>query len=108
MNQQDELTDLIWLVETRDLGGVTLRDAQQIANAVRTAGYSRPRVVRTMTELEALPVGTVIRDALTNVGELGTTVKCGVHVFWAGNECEDELTDITLPATVLYLPEEKL
>ncbi|WP_202876771.1 hypothetical protein, partial [Mannheimia haemolytica] len=82
--------------------------ADHVAEAVHAAGYSRPRVVRTMTELEALPVGTVIRDALTNVGELGTTVKCGAHVFWAGNECEDELIDITLPATVLYLPEEKL
>ncbi len=68
-------------------------------------GYSRPRVAETEADIRALPAGAVIRDAITNVGELGYA-KGVMYVFWAGNECEDELAEITLPATVLRMPEE--
>ncbi|MCZ4649505.1 hypothetical protein O4106_22030 [Rhodococcus pyridinivorans] len=34
MSVRDELVDLVWSVETRDLGGVTQRDAEEIADAI--------------------------------------------------------------------------
>jgi hypothetical protein len=44
MSIRDELADAIWNVETRDLGGVTQRDSQTIADAVlaRFAVVERP------------------------------------------------------------------
>ncbi|MCR8695560.1 hypothetical protein NWP13_23810 [Rhodococcus pyridinivorans] len=44
MSIRDELVDAVWNVETRDLGGVTKRDAEEIADAIlaRYAVVERP------------------------------------------------------------------
>lgn len=113
MNQQGELLRLIrkidettdglgeWHEATEYLEWVR-KEVQRILNA------SRPRVVETIDQLASLPDGTAIHNANGTLGELSTVG--GVRVaFWAGNECEDELIEpwTGLPATVLYLPEEK-
>jgi len=84
------------------------------ADAILDAGYSKPRTITTEAELDALPVGSVIRT-------YGVEDECDPRVavkaaFWK-NESEwftaddsewclssDELDD--LPATLIYSPEE--
>lgn len=69
-------------------------------------GWSKPRTVNSATELDALPHGTLIRDVVDRVGEIETAISGNRVVFWIGNECEDDLEDITLPVTVLFTPGE--
>lgn len=76
----------------------------EAASAVLKAGWSRPRTVNSATELDALPHGTLIRDVVDRVGEIETAISGNRVVFWIGNECEDDLEDITLPVTVLFTP----
>lgn len=67
------------------------------ADALITAGYSKPRVITTAVELAALPRFTVIRSAEGSVFER--------HTMWheAGSRDLKYWTDIALPATVLQL-----
>jgi len=78
--------------------------AHGIAMGLEDAGWSKPRTVNSAAELEALPHGTLIRDVVDRVGEIETAISGNRVVFWIGNECEDDLEDITLPATVLFTP----
>lgn len=98
MNQRGELTDLIHSA-IHVVGG----DCDHAAGAVLAAGYSRPRVVETVEELDALPAGTVIRTdntfPLEKVpNEFGTPWAYGAKL------CANR--SVQLPATVLYLPKE--
>ncbi|NKS42281.1 hypothetical protein GS496_17165 [Rhodococcus hoagii] len=81
---------------------------EHLADAILAAGYSRPRVVETFEELQALPDETVVRDSDDAVFEILQPVAWA-SCPWTG-EGKDfgyALTEIALPATVLYLPEEK-
>ncbi|ORJ99853.1 hypothetical protein [Prescottella equi] len=97
MNQQDELSNLIF-ESIRKSGSSAVA-----AEAVFAAGYSRPRVVETIEELESLPAGSVILD--------GDTVPYErVGSEWIGCDAGDVYRDgglLRLPATVVHLPEEK-
>lgn len=97
MNQHDELAQ-----DIRAVDGSHSLGAGELAERLTERGWSRPRVVETIEELEALPVGSVVRDRLTEVHELFNDgwVECG---YAAAFDAEA----LALPATVLYLPEEK-
>ena len=106
MNQRDGLRDLVYdAIEWAALEDVNLAD--HIAEAVRAAGYSRPRVVETVEELQALPRGAVIRCPDGEIGLVMVTREKRHVVGYPGHLPTDELSAVDLPATVLYLPEEK-
>ncbi|MDH6282907.1 hypothetical protein [Prescottella agglutinans] len=71
------------------------------ARAAALLGYSRPRVVETIKELEALPVWSVVRDRRKY-----TLERCDHGWFIPGRAGYRDARDIALPATVRYLPEE--
>ncbi|RDI32435.1 hypothetical protein DEU38_103168 [Rhodococcus sp. AG1013] len=98
MNQQDELAQ-----DIRAVDGNHSLGAAELAERLIERGYSRPRVVETIAELEALPEGSVIYSAnafpLEKVpNEFGTP--------WAYGPKLVSNRSVQLPATVLYLPEE--
>jgi hypothetical protein len=87
MSARDELFQLI-------LGRTTTKAVERIL----AAGYSKPRTITTVEELDALVAGTIIRDPLPCIkwgsGEWGT---------FSGDSVESSRID--LPATVIYSPE---
>lgn len=107
MNQRDGLRDLVYdAIEWAALEDVNLAD--HIAEAVRAAGYSRPRVVETIEGLDALPVHAVIRDRHGRIHERWDPAVEGDHGWVRSGWAFNDVAAIPLvPATVLYLPEEK-
>lgn len=101
MSQRDELADLI-----EATGNDTSYWAEQVADAILAAGYSRPRVVETIEERDALPVGTVLRYPDGEIGMVMVTTAKERRVGYPGTLPTDSLDRIDLPATVLYMPEE--
>jgi hypothetical protein len=101
-NERDELFQLI-------LGRTTTKAVERIL----AAGYRKPRTITTAKELDALPVGTVVR---TSGDEDRLDPRIAVKTgFWT-SESEWEVADSNdfcldsgelddLPATVLYEPE---
>ncbi|MBM4720297.1 hypothetical protein GS449_18445 [Rhodococcus hoagii] len=77
-----------------------------LADAILAAGYSRPRVVETVEELQALPRGAVIRCPDGEIGLVMVTREKRHVVGYPGHLPTDELSAVDLPATVLHLPEE--
>ena len=76
---------------------------EEAADVLLADGWSKPRTVNSATELHALPVESVVRNKDGWIGEI-SIVSGKPVIFWIGNECEDELKDINLPATVLFTP----
>ncbi|ORL93422.1 hypothetical protein A5N78_04610 [Prescottella equi] len=75
------------------------------AGAILRAGYSRPRVVETIVQLEVLPAGAVV------LTEQGGVYEAKDHIpyrTWreAGSRYVSTSSDLALPATVLWVPEE--
>lgn len=89
--------------DIREVDGNHSLGASALADRLVDRGWSKPRTVNSAAELDALPVGSVVRDKVEWVGEI-VTVAGRKHVFWAGNECEAGLDEIALPATVLFTP----
>lgn len=123
MNARDELTAVItdhpWLEDAVGLytglcpscpglpitgGHNSPSHAAHIAQAILAAGYSRPRHVRTVVELEAMAKGSVI---LSHLG--GVWTKYYDHFRESDNweaKGASYLHPDDLPATVLYEPEQ--
>ena len=78
-----------------------------IADAVLAAGYSKPRIVTTVDELEALPVGSVVRGVDEHfVFERYASDAVLGRNWWTSGEWSTYSADqITLPAYVLFTPE---
>ena len=111
MSDRDELIQTIrenrrvWATNTEHR---EMEEAQ--ADAILAAGYSKPRTISTVEELDALPVGSVIRTSGIDFHTMPrVAVKTG---FWL-KESEWEVADSNewiadsselddLPATVLY------
>lgn len=68
----------------------------QLEECIEKIEALKPRTVNSAAELDALPVGSVVRDKDKWVGEI-VTVAGRKHVFWAGNECEAGLDEISFP-----------
>ena len=75
----------------------------QLEECIEKIEALKPRTVNSADELHTLPVESVVRNANGWIGEI-SIVSGKPVIFWIGNECEDELKDITLPATVLFTP----
>jgi len=92
-------------------GGVTAKLIDYAVDVLLAAGYTKPRTISTMEELNDLAEGTVIRTAGTR-SEPGRVAVCSTKYSalqsdWTipGEDFvvdSDELDD--LPATVLYEP----
>jgi hypothetical protein len=81
---------------------------QHAADAILAAGYRKPRTVSAVEELDALPVGSVVRMSGTSE-DARVAVKDGTwkgESEWFVADCEEWCLDSTelddLPATVLY------
>lgn len=113
MNERDELARDIFLADNSGTSEqVMLADwvtfenlrpyAYNIADGLIAKGYTKPRIITTVEELDALPEGSVI---LTNGGEDSAQKDGeGEWYLWGGNFGLDS-EDIFLPATVLHTPE---
>ena len=99
---RDRLAQIIYDVLDPQYGDFNMPD--DAATAILAAGWRPPaRVVTTVEELDALPVGSVVRD-------VERTALCEK---WDGNMWADVAYEYTLssssihlPTTVLYEPEE--
>lgn len=95
--ERDELAVIIQRPEAIDGGPISCGPgsvfASRTADAILAAGWSRPRVVTTVEELDALPGGSIVAaDWATHQKVLGTWVTFG----GPGTTTPD------LPATVLF------
>jgi hypothetical protein len=93
MSARDELFQLI-------LG----RTATKAVERILAAGYSKPRTIATIEELDALPAGSVILDPI------GLSLHKNAFTGWCSSNGAKEipadmLAREALPATVLYSPE---
>ncbi len=77
------------------------------ADAILAAGYSKPRTITTVEELDALPVGVVVMDGH---GDVARKLRSGWRILVAESGWDAWLTDSMeetyLPATVLFTPKE--
>lgn len=109
MSTRDELANLIDDAAEWATSQGRICSPHEVADAILAAGYSRPRVVETIEELEVLPEGAVV---LTEQGgiyeaELSGIPPTSARTWWAtGWQYPASPSDLALPATVLYLPEE--
>lgn len=73
---------------------------ESIINRIVSLGFTRPRVVETEAELDALPPRSIVRDASHWVAEAfpvaGRWIRTGESEPWRSDE-------IALPTTVLFL-----
>jgi len=80
----------------------------QLEECIEKIEGLKPRTVETLEEALTLPQGTVIQSSPTvcpRAGEIIIGISDQRHyVFWAGNECEDELATWMLPFAVLFAP----
>ena len=105
MNQQDELEKLIRKIDETTDGLGEWHDATEYLEwarkeVQRILNASRPRVVETIEELEALPDGSIVLDRKSR---LWRTYRDGDH------DCVDLVgipSEVPLPATVIHLPKE--
>lgn len=84
--------------------------AEMAVDIVQAAGWSKPRTVNSATELDALPVGSVI---LVDAGRYGPNAwQKHTNGRWCeASHCEESMTSTelragNLPATVLFTPGE--
>ncbi|WML63638.1 hypothetical protein [Rhodococcus sp. AH-ZY2] len=109
MTDREELTNIIRAprIHTNTSG-----DKQRaIADAILAAGYRKPRTVTTIEELDKLPDGAVIRGAHGQISVIHRGQVDGrpyIEVHYAGTEEIDfDYQYISLPAMVLYAPEDR-
>jgi hypothetical protein len=79
----------------------------EIVAAIVAAGYSKPRTIATVDELDALPVGAVIIDRDGDAWQRerrGWT--CTDRALNTSEQPSGALVHVLGPATVLYSPEE--
>jgi hypothetical protein len=105
MSAAEELTQIIMSPESFDGGPVSCGpnpvSATRTADAVIAAGYSKPRTITTVEELDALPRLAVVRPR----AEMSAVLE--KHTMWHEAGSRDLVTssEIFLPATVLWEPE---
>lgn len=98
-NGRNELFQLI-------LGRTTTKAVERIL----AAGYRKRRTIQTLAELDALPLGSVVRNAEGYVCEIDEWPVINAHEMFKGyivtGEPEDwPLDRLKLPATVLWEPQ---
>lgn len=109
--QQRELAQIITDADVDFFGGVpnpepTGRALAAAASAI-TAGYRKPHTVTSAEELDGLPKGSVVMDGTGDgvVYQKRHRAEDGVQWYEPGYALNWDSLEITLPATVLYMPE---
>lgn len=104
-NARDELYEIIrenravWVTNTEH------RDMERKqADAILADGYSKPRTITTVEELDALPVESIVRDDLGFTYDKWWDEDGSEYNWWAttGDRREYSSKKIALPATVLH------
>lgn len=116
--ERDELADLIASVTIDTKSGDVLRvhpdgetpvfeGDQRTADALLAAGYRKPQQITTVEELDALPEGTVIRDASGVVRDRFNEPETGAALWLRpgakGWLLSRNFGDKHFPATVLHI-----
>lgn len=102
MSERDELAAKVQQASTVVGRGIAKVTAWAIANAILAAGYRRPREVTTAAELDALPVGSVVRSS---AGTIACKCEATRGVVF-GDDRSFPWLKLATPATVLHEPEE--
>lgn len=87
-------------------------ETDTIVDALIAAGYSRPRIVSTVEELEALESDSVVMEAPDQFGNRGAVYEAADPMGWEhkwmwGDEQTSPSGALRLPVTVLFEPTEK-
>ncbi|PBI96960.1 hypothetical protein BKP42_36200 [Rhodococcus erythropolis] len=103
---RDELAEAVFDLLTR-VAEVGTSDRNVIAHGIamglEDAGWSKPRMVNSAAELDALPVGSVITTG--GVASIALTdLNQQVRVWDAGHGAQCTTDRLTFPATVLFTP----
>ena len=103
--QRDELQDLIDdTARPSRFIGVGVANPDEIASAIRAAGYTKPRTITDDDGLRAAKaIGTLLRDAEGRVIERVETLPGHLRWYWLSNNITNSVWPY-LPATVLYEP----
>jgi len=99
IEERNALAGRIWDASRADEGTISATGANIVADALVTAGYTKPRTVTSVAELWKLQIGTVIRERHGQIleyqhphwAETGLNFDHQPHVDW-------------LPATILFTP----
>lgn len=101
MSARDELWQLVNLAANVE---TDRSEIDRATDAILAAGYSKPRVITTVEELDALPGESVVRDQSGMVYELDYIVAEPLNKWWItpGSEGHGSNRSVDLPATVLH------
>lgn len=101
-SREQSLVDWEWFESTDNYRG-RIQHYKDMAAGMITAGYSKPRTITTVEELDALPLGSVILDGG------GLSLHKNAFTGWCASngakDIEGELLLEATPATVLHVPE---
>ncbi|MHD0301848.1 hypothetical protein [Rhodococcus erythropolis] len=107
---RDELAADIFRSAANIDQGLYEHEAQELANRLLAAGWSKRRTANAPSEFEALPVGAVVLLTSRRAGHVAWQKQEGDRWCEASNwECSMtslELWAVNLPATVLFTPGE--
>lgn len=98
----DGLAELIYGVNSGKYGDYCHHE--ETADAILAAGYRKPRMISTEVEAEALPVGSIVRDAIEMVWERWS--KQPGPGSWTQTRIPGDFNGPILPITLVYTPEE--
>jgi len=107
MSAREELAEL--LEEEQEAGRWASSPTADLygfmADAILAAGYSKPRTITTVEELDAIPAWSVVRSEQATIWE---KFEGNGGDFWAETMTlgKHPSSHIALPATVIYSPEE--
>lgn len=107
MSARDELAAVIVEAYGEDPSECPCEQDFDVAAHILAAGYSKPRTIETVEELDALPVETVVRSDMGNIYVKDYDMDDPSAIWWvtAGAVSEFQSNRILLPATILYEPE---
>jgi hypothetical protein len=89
-------------------GSILGRDeAVIIADHLTTRGYVQQYTVTELNEVQALPVGSVVRDSHSIIRELEDHQRDRDWWYRTGSDVSDYATEMVFPVRVLYHPEGK-
>ncbi|ORL01803.1 hypothetical protein A6F55_19110 [Prescottella equi] len=104
MSPRDELADLISKAYSTAIDDRPIRDPWgKCADAIRAAGYSRPRVVETAEELGALPHKVIVES---HAGSIAARFD-DEHGVIFGDDRPFPWMRLALPVTILRMPKEQ-
>lgn len=101
MSARDELAELVLpILEKCFDSDWKMTYSEMVTDAILADGYSKPRTITTVAEMDALPIGSVVLDLI------GISLHKNPFTGWCASngakEIGREFWAEALPATVLY------